>query len=116
MRRHVVCLLASSNIIETDAMSFVVRIMPAAMVPRPWDFAPSPDEGAIKEKASSTGKPSMSQATDLDSRLSGSPSYSRRSGLNTGIGPSLNHSSSLPPILPEVVISPPNGSARPIFV
>jgi hypothetical protein len=96
-------------------------IMPAAMVPRPWDFAPPPPKPATgaDDKATDPLAPSSeSQATEMEPHPSGSvPSDSnpRPSDATTGSRPALPRLSSVSQVLPEVVVMSPNGTASPLF-
>jgi len=103
-----------------DAVANISRIMPAAMVPRPWDFAslPNPVTGpddAATEPTVSVDMPGASQGTNATSRSSGSrPSDSYSSDMIVGAVPI--QISLLPPVLPDMNLSPPNGTANPLSV
>ncbi|KAF7970705.1 hypothetical protein HWV62_23248 [Athelia sp. TMB] len=83
-------------------------IMPTAMVPRPWDFADPPPKPAPAPAASTdpaapvSGLPRPSQTTEASSRPS--------EALSDASSP-MTPVASLPPVLPEVVVSSPNGTS-----
>lgn len=86
--------------------------MPAALVPRPWDFAPPPPEKTLSFKKGDGEPPEPPEK--------GNPALNRptlafpgsQNGLFTPNAPELPHVMVTPPTLPRGMGAPPNGKGK----
>ena len=88
------------------------RVMPAALVPRPWDFAPPPPEKSPPFK-NNDGEPPVPPAK-VDPPLNG-PTLAfpgSKNGLFTPNALELPPVMITPPTLPRGIGAPPNGKGK----
>jgi hypothetical protein len=83
-------------------------IMPAAMVPRPWDFAAPPPE--LAQHADDKEAPTAT-SIELSRTSQGTYSTARPSDVTIRNASIFTPMPPLPPILPEMVVNSPNGTA-----
>lgn len=97
-------------------IAHLIRIMPAAMVPRPWDFAAPPPKPAQDSK--NKNESTVTESTDLPrpSQETSSTAHPRPSNVTVRSQSTIGSIPSLPPVLPEVVINTPNGTVNPVHV
>ena len=88
------------------------RVMPAALVPRPWDFAPTPPEKDIFSNRCNGEPPEL--PGKVDPALNG-PTLAflgSKNGIFTPDAPELPPVMITPPTLPRGIGAPPNGKGR----